>query len=150
MPPQVMTLPDFSAHVHTAITCGRAEVVHIWPHIMLWLSAIRVIFEFEKGLRRESLGKAARLSCTWLVSFCFHLAIDAPSNLRFLTTTSNSLLATWQPPRAKITGYIIRYEKPGSPAKELLPRPRPSTTEATITGTCLCFVREILTWCTWA
>ncbi|XP_010287197.1 PREDICTED: fibronectin-like, partial [Phaethon lepturus] len=61
-------------------------------------------------------------------------AIDAPSNLRFLTTTSNSLLATWQPPRAKITGYIIRYEKPGSPAKEVLPRPRPSTTEATITG----------------
>ncbi|XP_068803973.1 fibronectin isoform X15 [Struthio camelus] len=61
-------------------------------------------------------------------------AIDAPSNLRFLTTTSNSLLATWQPPRAKITGYIIRYEKPGSPPKELLPRPRPSTTEATITG----------------
>uniref|UniRef100_A0ACB8G141 Uncharacterized protein n=1 Tax=Sphaerodactylus townsendi TaxID=933632 RepID=A0ACB8G141_9SAUR len=35
-------------------------------------------------------------------------AIDAPSNLRFLTTTSNSLLLTWQPPRAKITGYIIR------------------------------------------
>uniref|UniRef100_A0A8C3M191 Fibronectin n=1 Tax=Chrysolophus pictus TaxID=9089 RepID=A0A8C3M191_CHRPC len=61
-------------------------------------------------------------------------AIDAPSNLRFLTTTSNSLLATWQPPRAKITGYIIRYEKPGSPAKELQPRPRPGTTEATITG----------------
>uniref|UniRef100_A0A8C9FHW7 Fibronectin n=1 Tax=Pavo cristatus TaxID=9049 RepID=A0A8C9FHW7_PAVCR len=61
-------------------------------------------------------------------------AIDAPSNLRFLTTTSNSLLVTWQPPRAKITGYIIRYEKPGSPAKELQPRPRPSTTEATITG----------------
>ncbi|XP_048808388.1 fibronectin isoform X2 [Lagopus muta] len=61
-------------------------------------------------------------------------AIDAPSNLHFLTTTSNSLLATWQPPRAKITGYIIRYEKPGSPAKELLPRPRPGATEATITG----------------
>uniref|UniRef100_A0A672TFS4 Fibronectin n=1 Tax=Strigops habroptila TaxID=2489341 RepID=A0A672TFS4_STRHB len=61
-------------------------------------------------------------------------AIDAPSNLRFLTTTSNSFLITWQPPRAKITGYIIRYEKPGSPAKEVLPRPRPGTTEATITG----------------
>ncbi|KAM4776891.1 fibronectin isoform 7-T7 [Cyanocitta cristata] len=61
-------------------------------------------------------------------------AIDAPSNLRFLTTTSNSLLATWQPPRAKITGYIIRYEKPGSPVKEIVPRPRPGTTEATITG----------------
>uniref|UniRef100_A0A8V0YC34 Fibronectin n=1 Tax=Gallus gallus TaxID=9031 RepID=A0A8V0YC34_CHICK len=61
-------------------------------------------------------------------------AIDAPSNLRFLTTTTNSLLASWQPPRAKITGYIIRYDKPGSPAKELLPRPRPGTTEATITG----------------
>ncbi|XP_071419108.1 fibronectin isoform X6 [Pithys albifrons albifrons] len=61
-------------------------------------------------------------------------AIDAPSNLRFLTTTSNSLLITWQPPRAKITGYIIRYEKPGSPVKEVLPRPRAGTTEATITG----------------
>lgn len=64
-------------------------------------------------------------------------AIDAPSNLRFLTTTSNSLLITWQPPRAKITGYIIRYEKPGSPVKEVLPRPRPGTTEATITGNSL-------------
>ncbi|XP_042299575.1 fibronectin isoform X1 [Sceloporus undulatus] len=61
-------------------------------------------------------------------------AIDAPSNLRFLTTTSNSLLLTWQPPRAKITGYIIKYERAGEPARELLPRPRPGTTEATITG----------------
>ncbi|XP_077175427.1 fibronectin isoform X4 [Paroedura picta] len=61
-------------------------------------------------------------------------AIDAPSNLRFLTTTSNSLLLTWQPPRAKITGYIIKYETPGGHPRELLPRPRPGTTEATITG----------------
>ncbi|XP_048339495.1 fibronectin [Sphaerodactylus townsendi] len=61
-------------------------------------------------------------------------AIDAPSNLRFLTTTSNSLLLTWQPPRAKITGYIIKYETPGGQPRELLPRPRPGTTEATITG----------------
>ncbi|KAJ7345021.1 hypothetical protein JRQ81_000971 [Phrynocephalus forsythii] len=61
-------------------------------------------------------------------------AIDAPSNLRFLTTTSNSLLLTWQPPRAKITGYIIKYERVGGLTKELFPRPRPDTTEATITG----------------
>ncbi|XP_061463690.1 fibronectin isoform X3 [Rhineura floridana] len=61
-------------------------------------------------------------------------AIDAPSNLRFLTTTSNSVLLTWQPPRAKITGYIIRYEAAGGQPKELLPRPHPGTTEATITG----------------
>ncbi|XP_006020022.1 fibronectin isoform X4 [Alligator sinensis] len=60
--------------------------------------------------------------------------VDAPSNLRFLTTTSNSLLVTWQPPRAKITGYIIKYNKPGAQPKELLPRPRPGTTEATIIG----------------
>uniref|UniRef100_A0A670I3U1 Fibronectin n=1 Tax=Podarcis muralis TaxID=64176 RepID=A0A670I3U1_PODMU len=61
-------------------------------------------------------------------------AIDAPSNLRFLTTTSNSLLLTWQPPRAKITGYIIKYEQAGGQPREVLPRPRPGTTEATITG----------------
>ncbi|XP_028924951.1 fibronectin isoform X8 [Ornithorhynchus anatinus] len=61
-------------------------------------------------------------------------AIDAPSNLRFLTTTSNSLLLSWQPPRAKITGYIIKYEKPGSLPREVVPRPRPGVTEATITG----------------
>ncbi|XP_074047538.1 fibronectin isoform X12 [Macrotis lagotis] len=61
-------------------------------------------------------------------------AIDAPSNLRFLTTTPNSLLVSWQPPRARITGYIIRYEKPGSPPREVVPRPRPGVTEATITG----------------
>nr|XP_008111773.1 PREDICTED: fibronectin isoform X3 [Anolis carolinensis] len=61
-------------------------------------------------------------------------AIDAPSNLRFLTTTTNSLLLTWHPPRAKITGYIIKYERPGGPARELLPRLRPGMTEATITG----------------
>ncbi|XP_006276492.2 fibronectin isoform X5 [Alligator mississippiensis] len=60
--------------------------------------------------------------------------VDAPSNLQFLTTTSNSLLVTWQPPRAKITGYIIKYNKPGAQPKELLPRPRPGTTEATIIG----------------
>ncbi|XP_007501842.1 fibronectin isoform X10 [Monodelphis domestica] len=61
-------------------------------------------------------------------------AIDAPSNLRFLTTTPNSLLASWQPPRARITGYIIKYEKPGLPPREVVPRPRPGVTEATITG----------------
>uniref|UniRef100_A0A670YGB5 Fibronectin n=1 Tax=Pseudonaja textilis TaxID=8673 RepID=A0A670YGB5_PSETE len=61
-------------------------------------------------------------------------AIDAPSNLRFLTTTSNSLLISWQPPRAKITGYIIKYEQVGGPTRELFPRPRPGITEATITG----------------
>ncbi|XP_040842406.1 fibronectin isoform X18 [Ochotona curzoniae] len=61
-------------------------------------------------------------------------AIDAPSNLRFLATTPNSLLVSWQPPRAKITGYIIKYEKPGFPPREVVPRPRPGVTEATITG----------------
>ncbi|XP_012582254.1 PREDICTED: fibronectin isoform X2 [Condylura cristata] len=61
-------------------------------------------------------------------------AIDAPSNLHFLATTPNSLLLSWQPPRAKITGYIIKYEKPGSPPREVVPRPRPGVTEATITG----------------
>ncbi|XP_037019465.2 fibronectin isoform X10 [Artibeus jamaicensis] len=61
-------------------------------------------------------------------------AIDAPSNLRFLATTPNSLLVSWQPPRAKITGYIIKYEKPGSPPREVVPRPRPGVTEASITG----------------
>ncbi|XP_032094851.1 fibronectin isoform X2 [Thamnophis elegans] len=60
-------------------------------------------------------------------------AIDAPSNLRFLTTTSNSLLISWQPPRAKITGYMIKYEQVGGPTRELIPRPRPGITEATIT-----------------
>ncbi|KAM7153889.1 fibronectin isoform 4-T4 [Macrochelys suwanniensis] len=61
-------------------------------------------------------------------------AIDAPSNLRFLTSTSNSLLIAWQPPRARITGYILRYEKPGAQPKELIPRPHAGTTEATLTG----------------
>ncbi|XP_063551490.1 fibronectin isoform X24 [Gorilla gorilla gorilla] len=61
-------------------------------------------------------------------------AIDAPSNLRFLATTPNSLLVSWQPPRARITGYIIKYEKPRSPPREVVPRPRPGVTEATITG----------------
>uniref|UniRef100_A0A2K6BHT4 Fibronectin n=1 Tax=Macaca nemestrina TaxID=9545 RepID=A0A2K6BHT4_MACNE len=60
-------------------------------------------------------------------------AIDAPSNLRFLATTPNSLLVSWQPPRARITGYIIKYEKPGSSPREVVPRPRPGVTEATIT-----------------
>ncbi|XP_070125223.1 fibronectin isoform X10 [Equus przewalskii] len=61
-------------------------------------------------------------------------AIDAPSNLHFLATTPNSLLISWQPPRARITGYIIKYEKPGSPPREVVPRPHPGVTEATITG----------------
>ncbi|XP_066482798.1 fibronectin isoform X2 [Tiliqua scincoides] len=61
-------------------------------------------------------------------------AIDAPSNLRFVTTRSNSLLFTWQPPRARITGYIIKYQPTGGQPRELLPRPRPDTTEAILSG----------------
>ncbi|OCT61270.1 hypothetical protein XELAEV_18047294mg [Xenopus laevis] len=61
-------------------------------------------------------------------------AVDSPSNLRFLTTTSNSLLFTWQPPRARITGYIIRYEKAGGLIKEHLPRLPAGTTESTLTN----------------
>ncbi|XP_053328167.1 fibronectin isoform X2 [Spea bombifrons] len=61
-------------------------------------------------------------------------AVDSPSNLRFLTTTSNSLLFSWQPPRSRITGYIIKYEKVGSVPREHLPRLPAGTTEATITG----------------
>ncbi|XP_069081734.1 fibronectin isoform X7 [Pleurodeles waltl] len=61
-------------------------------------------------------------------------AVDSPSNLRFLTTTSNSLLFSWQPPRSKLTGYIIKYEKPGGPVREVVPRPHPGATEATITN----------------
>ncbi|XP_054976926.1 fibronectin isoform X1 [Sorex araneus] len=68
------------------------------------------------------------------VVFDASTAIDAPSNLRFLTTTPNSLLLSWQPPEARITGYIIKYEKPGSTPREVFPRPRPGVTEATITG----------------
>ncbi|CAH2306187.1 fibronectin isoform X3 [Pelobates cultripes] len=61
-------------------------------------------------------------------------AVDSPSNLRFLTSTSNSLLFSWQPPRSRITGYIVKYEKVGSVPKEHLPRLPAGTTEATITG----------------
>lgn len=68
------------------------------------------------------------------VIFDASTAIDAPSNLHFLATTPNSLLLSWHPPQAKITGYIIKYEKPGSPPREVFPRPRPEVREATITG----------------
>ncbi|XP_029141011.1 fibronectin [Protobothrops mucrosquamatus] len=77
-----------------------------------------------------ALNENARSSPAELDAFT---AIDAPSNLHFLTTTSNSLLINWQPPRAKITGYIIKYEQVGGPTRELLPRPHPGITEATIT-----------------
>ncbi|XP_039197853.1 fibronectin isoform X9 [Crotalus tigris] len=77
-----------------------------------------------------ALNENARSSPAELDAFT---AIDAPSNLHFLTTTSNSLLISWQPPRAKITGYIIKYEQVGGPTRELLPRPHPGITEATIT-----------------
>ncbi|XP_029461975.1 fibronectin isoform X3 [Rhinatrema bivittatum] len=60
--------------------------------------------------------------------------IDSPSNLRFLTATSNSLLFSWLPPRAKLTSYIIRYEKVGGPTREVFPRPHPDATEATLTN----------------
>ncbi|XP_056391184.1 fibronectin isoform X5 [Hyla sarda] len=61
-------------------------------------------------------------------------AVDSPSNLRFLTSTPNSLLFSWQPPRSRITGYIIKYERVGGVPKEHLPRLPAGTTEATITN----------------
>ncbi|XP_077304446.1 fibronectin isoform X7 [Lithobates pipiens] len=61
-------------------------------------------------------------------------AVDSPSNLRFLSSTPNSLLFSWQPPRSRITGYIIKYERVGGIPKEHLPRLPAGTTEATITN----------------
>ncbi|XP_018415459.1 PREDICTED: fibronectin isoform X11 [Nanorana parkeri] len=61
-------------------------------------------------------------------------AVDSPSNLRFLTSTPNSLLFSWQPPRSRITGYIIKYERVGGVPKEHLPRLPAGTTEATLTN----------------
>ncbi|XP_075036435.1 fibronectin isoform X2 [Mixophyes fleayi] len=61
-------------------------------------------------------------------------AVDSPSNLRFLTSTPNSLLFSWQPPRSRITGYIIKYERVGGVPKEPLIRLPAGTTEATITN----------------
>lgn len=61
-------------------------------------------------------------------------AVDSPSNLRFLSSTPNSLLFSWQPPRSRITGYIIKYERVGGVPKEHLPRLPAGTTEATITN----------------
>ncbi|CAI9586484.1 unnamed protein product [Staurois parvus] len=61
-------------------------------------------------------------------------AVDSPSNLRFLTSTPNSLLFSWQPPRSRITGYIIKYDRVGGVPKEHLPRLPAGTTEATITN----------------
>ncbi|KAM9305634.1 fibronectin [Gastrophryne carolinensis] len=61
-------------------------------------------------------------------------AVDSPSNLRFLTSTPNSLLFSWQPPRTRITGYIIKYERVGGIPKEHLPRLPAGVTEATITN----------------
>ncbi|XP_075685753.1 fibronectin isoform X5 [Rhinoderma darwinii] len=61
-------------------------------------------------------------------------AVDSPSNLRFLTSMPNSLLFSWQPPRSRITGYIIKYERVGGVPKEHLPRLPAGTTEATITN----------------
>ncbi|KAG9477535.1 fibronectin isoform X4 [Eleutherodactylus coqui] len=68
------------------------------------------------------------------VSVDVSTAVDSPSNLRFLTSTPNSLLFSWQPPRSRITGYIIRYERVGGLPKEHLPRLPAGTTEATITN----------------
>ncbi|XP_075140069.1 fibronectin isoform X5 [Leptodactylus fuscus] len=67
------------------------------------------------------------------VSLDASTAVDSPSNLRFLTSTPNSLLFSWQPPRSRITGYIVRYERVGGVPKDL-PRLPASSTEATITN----------------
>ncbi|XP_048390369.1 fibronectin-like isoform X2 [Stegostoma tigrinum] len=61
-------------------------------------------------------------------------AIDSPSNLRFISTTANSVMFTWQRPRARITGYIVTYHAKGEQPVELYPRPTINTHEAVITG----------------
>lgn len=71
-----------------------------------------------------------------MLRFFSFLAVDSPSNLRFLTSTPNSLLFSWQPPRTRITGYIIKYERVGGVPKEHLPRLPAGTTEATLTSEC--------------
>ncbi|XP_067892231.1 fibronectin-like isoform X2 [Heterodontus francisci] len=62
-------------------------------------------------------------------------AIDSPSNLRFISTTTDTIMFTWQRPRSRITGYIITYHAKGQqPPVELYPRPPANAQEAMVTG----------------
>ncbi|XP_072902575.1 fibronectin-like isoform X2 [Hemitrygon akajei] len=60
--------------------------------------------------------------------------VDAPSNLRFISVTENTIMFTWQRPRSKITGYLITYHPTGGHPKMLHPQPGPNRHEAEITG----------------
>ncbi|XP_041056553.1 fibronectin-like isoform X2 [Carcharodon carcharias] len=61
-------------------------------------------------------------------------AIDSPSNLRFISTTPNTIIFTWQRPISQITGYIITYQARGGQLEELEPQPTAEVQEAMITG----------------
>ncbi|XP_078085035.1 fibronectin-like [Mustelus asterias] len=61
-------------------------------------------------------------------------AIDTPSNLRFISTTSRSIVLRWQRPVAPITGYNISYLTRGQPMLVLESQPTADAQEAIITG----------------
>ncbi|XP_067844211.1 fibronectin-like isoform X2 [Heptranchias perlo] len=61
-------------------------------------------------------------------------AIDSPSNLRFISATTDTIIFTWQPPRSRITGYIVTYQIKGQHPLELIPQPLANVREAMITG----------------
>uniref|UniRef100_UPI00398F7FBB fibronectin-like isoform X2 n=1 Tax=Pristiophorus japonicus TaxID=55135 RepID=UPI00398F7FBB len=61
-------------------------------------------------------------------------AIDSPSNLRFISTTADTIIFTWQRPHSRITGYLVTYHAKGQRPLELHPQPSANDQEAVITG----------------
>ncbi|XP_042192054.1 fibronectin 1b isoform X3 [Callorhinchus milii] len=60
--------------------------------------------------------------------------IDSPSNLRFISATADTIIFTWQPPQASITGYIITFHPRREQPVPLRPQPTATAREAVITG----------------
>uniref|UniRef100_W5MV81 Fibronectin n=1 Tax=Lepisosteus oculatus TaxID=7918 RepID=W5MV81_LEPOC len=61
-------------------------------------------------------------------------AVESPSNIRFISITPSSISFTWEPPRARVTGYFITYEEAGGSRKEITPQPHAGISQATISG----------------
>ncbi|KAG7467368.1 hypothetical protein MATL_G00152620 [Megalops atlanticus] len=60
--------------------------------------------------------------------------VEPPTNIRFTSLTPTTISFIWEPPRGRVTGYIVTYEEAGGVPRELLPSPPPSRSYATITG----------------
>uniref|UniRef100_UPI00358F68F1 fibronectin-like isoform X2 n=1 Tax=Myxine glutinosa TaxID=7769 RepID=UPI00358F68F1 len=93
-------------------TVDPAELIIPGSVASIMLTGLYPGMDYEVSLHSETDGKRSQT-----IMGTQRSALDPPSKLSFANISTTSATVTWQPPRAAITGYHVRYGMVGKPSR---------------------------------